>query len=241
MKRMKRLIVALLLSLPAFAQDHLAEIVELPTEASVEAKVMCTPAKDFLNKYGAYILDKRWLDDNKNPVHCSLEWRELNPSTKKMENRCTFVGTHDPASLGLPVQTRVGEGQVPALPWFSATKYGIYVIPSPCPHQSKNVVEVSFPGIKSAACLKEQVFLYGAKGREFGSREKTRSDRNNGLGGPAYKPAQNCNTMISHVLSACGADASSLLSKLPKGLSAPGWGRKAEFPGSTDADVPARD
>ena len=54
---------------------------------------------------------------------------------------------------------------------------------------------------------------------------------NVGLGGPAYKPSQNSNTMINYVLRACGVHR-------PAPARAVGWDTQPHFPYSSDADAP---
>jgi hypothetical protein len=132
---------------------------------------------------------------------------------------------------------RVGFGEFPCTGYDA---YGIYIKPGPLPREVDHLgrkIEVTID--EEVKCDYHQVEVelkkYGAKYAHPGDPGTGGLGKENvGLGGPAYKPAQNSNTMINYVLRKCGVHH-----KEPD--LAVGWGREPQFPYSSDADMPKLD
>ena len=194
---------------------------------------------DAVKRYRAYVPAlpfkpftdwRKWFNEHVEAAHCALEWRDENGKWWHGEMHSTHF---DPNSN----EYRVGYGEFPCTGYDA---YGVYIKPGPVPR------EVDHLGRKVEVTLDEEVkcdyHRIEAELKKYGSKTAKPGDpgtggtgkENVGLGGPAYKPAQNSNTMINYVLRRCGVQH-----KAPD--LAVGWDREPHFPYSSDADAPKLD
>jgi hypothetical protein len=173
---------------------------------------------------------RQWFRDNEESTHCALEWRDKDGQWWHGELRSTHFDVN-------AEQYRVGYGEFPGT---SYDAYGIYIIPG---RVNRGVdkwgrpIEVVLDEAVNCdyEALALQIRRYGAKGARPGDPGTGgKGECNVGLGGPAYKPAQNSNTMVSYVLRQCGITRAA-----PN--RATGWDVVPKFPYSSDADAPPID
>lgn len=172
----------------------------------------------------------QWFKDRERSVHCALEWKDDKGKWWFSEMRST---KWDNGST----EHRVGLGQFPTTGYIA---YGIFITPGRVPRSIDLIgrtIEVTYD--VEVKCdykkLEAEIRKYGAFGKRPGDPgTKGNGTENCGLGGPAYKPAQNSNTFVSYVLKKCGVDH-------PAPDMATGWGREPTFPYSTDTRYPKYD
>jgi hypothetical protein len=174
---------------------------------------------------------RKWFDEHELSVHCSLEWKDANGKWSYAEMRSS---KWDKAG----VEHRVGLGQFPCTGYIA---YSVYIFPGRMPRtidQLGRPVIIAFD--QEVKCdyrqLEFEIRKYGAFGQSTGRRKtNVELDENHGLGGPAYKPGQNSNTMVNYVLRKCGVH-------LPRpDRRCIGWETDPEFPYSTDYRYPKYD
>ena len=132
---------------------------------------------------------------------------------------------------------RVGFGEFPGTAYDA---YGVYIKPGQIPRDVDHLgrtVEITLD--EELKCdyrrIAEELKKYGDKSARRGDAGTGGlGNENVGLGGPAYKPGQNSNTMINYVLRRCGIHH-------PAPDLAVGWDREPHFPYSSDADAPKLD
>jgi hypothetical protein len=165
---------------------------------------------------------RRWLTNQFDAVHCSLEWRTESGDWYHAELRSTRYKDKQE-------RTRVGWGELPGTAYDA---YGIYISKGRLPRGGDELghpVEITLD--ETIDCdyrrLEQEIRRYGA--RETGRAPGQSGDKssNRGLGGPAFKPSQNSNTMVNFVLKACGVTR-----KAPE--HAVGWNTVPHFPYSTE-------
>ncbi len=173
---------------------------------------------------------RQWFKDHENAVHCLLEWRDDKGEWWHAELRSSH---YDPSSE----QYRVGGGEFPGTAYDA---YGIYVLPGGLDRvkdrYGKPVVVVFDQEVPcDYRQLEAEIRGYGDKSAIPGTPGTGgHGEHNVGLGGPAYKPAQNSNTMVKYVLRKCG-----VVLKAPD--RAVGWDTEPTFPYSSNADSPVLD
>ena len=171
---------------------------------------------------------RRWIHEHEKASHCILEWRNEKGEWRHGELRSM--------SIDKKIERyRVGTGEFPGTAYHA---YGVYIFPGPAPrdvdHKGETVVVIFEEKIEcDYAQVEREIRNYAAKYAQPGDPGTGgKGERNVGLGGPAYKPAQNSNTMIHYVLQACGVKIS------PPPL-AVGWDTVPRFPYSSDVTEPA--
>lgn len=169
---------------------------------------------------------RRWFKEHEVAVHCLLEWRDDEGKWWHGELRSTHFDPHSQIY-------RVGFGEFPGTAYDA---YGIYIVPGRQPR------EIDERGRKVEVALDEVVncdyHVVESELRNYGAKYALPGDAgtgggghyNVGLGGPAYKPAQNSNTMVNYVLQRCGVQH-------PAPDLAVGWDRIPHFPYSTNAEA----
>jgi len=173
---------------------------------------------------------RKWFEDHALAVHCALEWRDENGKWWHGEMHSTHFDEHSK-------EYRVGFGEFPGTGYDA---YGIYIKPGQIPREIDHLgrkVEVTIDEVVKCDYhrVDAEVRRYGAKYAHPGDPGTGGTGKENvGLGGPAYKPAQNSNTMVNYVLRKCGVQH-----KAPD--LAVGWDREPSFPYSSDADMPKLD
>ena len=168
---------------------------------------------------------RKWMKDQEDAVHCVLEWRTEEGKWFYAELRSTEIATKRE-------RVRVGWGEFPGTGYDA---YGIYInngrVPRDKDDRGRELV-VTLDEVISCDYrkLENEVRKYGA--RDFGRDSGTKGDcrENRCLGGPAFKPSQNSNTMVSYVLKACGV-------KREAPARAVGWDTKPKFPFSSNKDA----
>jgi hypothetical protein len=172
---------------------------------------------------------RKWLAAHEDAVHCVLEWRDENGSWSHSELRSRKHPELEPYC--------VGSGELPGTGYPA---YGIYIVPGKMPRDRDELGEpivITMDEVIDCDCQKitDELRNYGRTGAKRGSPETGGGGRHNvGLGGPAFKPSQNSNTMVKYVLQQCGVIR-------PSPDKAVGWDTEPHFPYSTDADMPALD
>ncbi|MFH0939419.1 MAG: hypothetical protein V1899_09085 [Planctomycetota bacterium] len=205
--------------------DPQVRLVVIKTDVAERYKILVPPLP--IPPFSTW---RKWITAHKDAVHCSLEWRDENGRWFYGEMRSLQF---DPNA----VRYCVGRGEFPGTA-FDA--YGVYVIPGRRPrdidHKGKPIVVVLDEKVQcDYRQLEQEIRKYAAKGAQPGELGTGGNGKHNvGLGGPAYKPTQNSNTMIKYVLRACGV----LRSAPPQAV---GWDTEPHFPYSTNADAPAFD
>lgn len=174
---------------------------------------------------------RQWWTDHEIAVHCALEWKDANGKWFYAEMRNAKWDDEKTAH-------RVGLGQVPGLGYIA---YNIYIFPGRVPRTvdklNRPMVIVLDEVIQKCDYKKVEAEIrkYGAFGKSRGDRGTGNYGKENcGLGGPAYKPSQNSNTMVNYVLRKCGVKHSA-----PD--RAVGWDTVPRFPYSSDAHYPKYD
>ena len=173
---------------------------------------------------------RKWITDHEVSVHCAFEWRDELGLWRHGEMRSTHF---DPRSE----EYRVGWGEFPGTAYAA---YGVYINPGRLPRDKDHfgrAIAVTLD--EEVKCdyrrIEEELRNYAARYARPGDPGTGGGGHNNvGLGGPAYKPAQNSNTMINYILRRCG-----VVHSAPE--LAVGWDRVPHFPYSTDAEMPALD
>ena len=173
---------------------------------------------------------RQWFKDHLEAVHCALEWRNDKGEWFHGELRSTHFDNN-------AEQYRVGFGEFPGTAYDA---YGIYIVPGRLPRdkdEDGKPVEITID--EEVKCdyrrVEAEIRNYGAKDKLPGSPGTGGTGHSNvGLGGPAYKPAQNSNTMVKYILRACG-----VVRKSPD--LAVGWDSEPHFPYSSNADAPEMD
>jgi len=170
---------------------------------------------------------RKWLTEHAVSAHCVLEWRDENGAWWHGELR----SLNNDKKLK---RHRVGCGEFPGTAF---NIYGIYVVPGRLSREALDdkgrpqiilldrVIDVDYRRVE------EEIRKYGLKDRLSGQPGTGGCGKENvGLGGPAYKPSQNSNTMVNYVLQRCGL-------KLPAPDRAIGWDTVPQFPYSSNADA----
>jgi len=172
---------------------------------------------------------RKWLTAHLDAVHCSLEWRTENGEWFHAELRSNrYTETQD--------KTRVGWGELPATAYDA---YGIFISKGRVPRSGDEMghpIEITLDEPVDCDYRQLEREIRGYATREFGRGAGSAGDgsANRGFGGPAFKPSQNSNTMVSFVLKACGVSR-----KSPD--NAVGWDTVPHFPHSTNKDTFAYD
>lgn len=168
---------------------------------------------------------RQWFRDHEESVHCALEWCNKNGDWFHGELRSVHFDAN-------AAQYRVGWGEFPGTAYDA---YGIYIIPG---RVARDVDDKGRPLVvtvdEKVPCepdrVEAEIRKYGEKNARPGETGTGGKGRHNvGLGGPAYKPSQNSNTMIKYVLRACGYTRSAP-------AQAVGWETEPSFPYSSSAD-----
>jgi hypothetical protein len=173
---------------------------------------------------------RKWLKEHEESVHCALEWCDDKGVWWHGELRSTNFDTN-------MKRYRVGWGEFPGTGYDA---YGIYIMAGRIPRDVDErgrplVVTLDEEIAVSHRALVRELMDYAAKYRRSGEPGTGGAgERNVGLGGPAYKPSQNSNTMVNYVLRRCGL-------KLAAPEQAVGWDTIPQFPYSTNADAIPRD
>jgi hypothetical protein len=173
---------------------------------------------------------RQWFKDHEEAVHCALEWRNDKGEWFHGELRSTHFDKNAD-------QYRVGFGEFPGTAYDA---YGIYIMPGRLDREKDSdgkPLEVTID--EEVKCdyrrIESEIRNYGAKDKTPGEPGTGGTGKTNvGLGGPAYKPAQNSNTMVKYILRACG------VSRQAPDL-AVGWDSEPHFPYSSNADAPSMD
>ena len=170
---------------------------------------------------------RKWMMDHQVAVHCSLEWKDEKGKWFNAELRSSkWDGT---------TEHRVGCGQFPCSGYIA---YGIFIMPGRYPRSIDKLgrpIEVTLDEVIKCDYKKLEAEI-----RKYGTFNKHPGDpgtggygkENVGLGGPAYKPAQNSNTMINYCLKKCGVQ------HCAPDLTA-GWDVEPTFPYSTNTRYPS--
>lgn len=170
---------------------------------------------------------RKWLTAHAKSAHCVLEWRDVDGQWWYGELR----SLNNDKKLK---RFRVGCGEFPGTAF---NIYGIYIVPGRLSREAQDdkgrpqvilldkEIEVDYRRVE------EEIRKYGLKDRLSGQPGTGGCGKENvGLGGPAYKPSQNSNTMINYVLQRCGLN-------LPAPDLAVGWDTVPQFPYSSNADA----
>lgn len=229
------------------AKPRITEFVEVPAVAVAAANVtekrpqvrLVGTKTDVAKKYRVIIPPlpippfttwRQWFKDHENAVHCALEWCNEKGEWFHGELRSTHFDLN-------AEQYRVGWGEFPGTAYDA---YGIYIMPGRVDRvKDSKGRDVVITVDEELACdyrlLETEIRNYGAKYARHGDPGTGGTGKHNvGLGGPAYKPSQNSNTMVKYVLRNCGIEQ-----KAPD--LAVGWDSEPHFPFSADADAPAMD
>lgn len=173
---------------------------------------------------------RQWFRDHEDSVHCALEWCNEKGEWFHGELRSTHFDAN-------AAQYRVGGGEFPCTAYDA---YGIYIKPGRIPRdtdpQGRPVVVTVDEAIPcDYRRIEAEIRKYGAKSARPGDPGTGGGGRHNvGLGGPAYKPSQNSNTMVKYVLRACGH------TRAAPDL-AIGWDTEPHFPYCSNVDAPPSD
>lgn len=173
---------------------------------------------------------RQWFQEHEHSVHCVLEWCNEKGEWFHGELRSTHFDSN-------AAQYRVGWGEFPGTGYDA---YGIYIMPFRVPRdRDRKGQPVVITVDEEVPCdyrkVEAEIRRYGAKYAKPGDPGTGGTGKGNvGLGGPAYKPAQNSNTMVKYVLRACGFTRS-----VPD--LAVGWETEPNFPFSSNIDAPPPD
>jgi hypothetical protein len=194
---------------------------------------------DVAKRYKAYIPAlpvapftewRKWFVEHEDSVHCFLEWRNEKGEWFHGEMRSKQFDPNAQHYL-------VGAGEFPGTA-FDA--YGIYIMPGRMSRKSDHrgrPIEIVLDEVLNCDYrdVERELRKYGSKDAHMGQPGTGGDGKTNvGLGGPAYKPSQNSNTMVKFILRACGVNH-----KSPE--CAVGWDSEPTFPFSSNADAPALD
>ena len=169
----------------------------------------------------------KWIKEHEISVHCALEWKDAKGQWYYAEMRSSKWENGSR-------EHQVGQGQFPATGYVS---YGIFINPGRVPRvidiAGRPVVITLDEAVKvDYKQVEAEIRKYGAFGKRPGDPGTGGYGKENvGLGGPAYKPAQNSNTMIHYILKKCGLD-------YPAPPLATGWDTVPTFPYSSDRRYP---
>jgi hypothetical protein len=172
---------------------------------------------------------RKWIMDHEISMHCLLVWRDEQGNWFHGEMRSTHFDVRSE-------EYRVGWGEFPGT---SYDAYGVYIVPGKMTEKDqygRTMVVVLDEEVKcDYRRIVEELRNYAARNAHPGdARTGGGGHQNVGLGGPAYKPAQNSNTMVNYILRRCGVNRGA-----PE--LAVGWDRVPHFPYSSDAEAPALD
>ena len=173
---------------------------------------------------------RQWFKDHEEAVHCALEWCNDEGEWFHGELRSTHFDVNSELY-------RVGWGEFPGTAYDA---YGIYIMPGRIDRKKDSKGrEVVITYDEEVKCdyrdLELEIREYGAKYARHGEPGTGGTGKKNvGLGGPAYKPSQNSNTMVKYILRNCGVT-------MDAPDKAVGWDSEPHFPYSADADAPAMD
>ncbi len=173
---------------------------------------------------------RRWFREHEVAVHCMFEWRDDQGQWWRGELRSTHFDEN-------AANFRVGYGEFPGTAYDA---YGIYIVPGRQPRDVDShgkPIDMAIDEIVNCDYRQVEAELrqYAAKYAHPGDPGTGgHGERNVGLGGPAYKPAQNSNSMVNYILKHCGVNH-------PSPDLAVGWDRVPHFPYSSDTDMPALD
>jgi len=168
------------------------------------------------------------MKDHEIAVHCALEWKDDRGKWWYAELRSS---KWDHGST----EHRVGLGEFPCTGYIA---YGIFICPGRCP-RSIDLLGRPITVMIDEVIPKCDYKRLDAEIRKYGAFGKKPNDpgtegfgkENCGLGGPAYKPGQNSNTMVNFVLRKCG------IQHCAPDLTA-GWDTVPTFPYSSDRRYP---
>lgn len=169
---------------------------------------------------------RKWLKEHEESVHCALEWCDDSGNWWHGELRST---NFDQTTK----RYRVGWGEFPGTGYDA---YGVFLIPGRIPRDKDNrgrpmTVTLDEEINVEYRRIVEELCGYAAKNKRWGEPGTGgRGETNVGLGGPAYKPSQNSNTMVNYVLKRCGIERAA-----PD--MAVGWNTKPHFPYSGNVDA----
>lgn len=169
---------------------------------------------------------RKWLKEHEESVHCALEWCDDNGNWWHGELRSTNFDTN-------AKRYRVGWGEFPGTGYDA---YGVFLIPGRLPRDKDDrgrpltvtldeEIKVEYRRVVEELCG------YAAKNKRWGDPGTGGGGKTNvGLGGPAYKPSQNSNTMVNYVLKRCGVNR-------PAPDMAVGWDTVPHFPYSSNVEA----
>ena len=159
----------------------------------------------------------KWLDKHEISSHSSLDW--MDDKGKWWHTEIRGIDHH-------PKEFRVGEGEFQGT---GITVYGVFILPGRTDPEDTELIadeklECDYHKIEAAA------HEYGRKDKESGEPGTGGNGmKNSGLGGPAFRPAQNCNTYAHWLLKQAGI-------KHDAPPNAVGWETEPHFPFSSEAD-----
>ncbi len=170
---------------------------------------------------------RQFMRDHKVSVHCALEWKDE-------KGKWFFAEMRSSRWDGGSTRNRVGFGQFPGTGYLA---YGVFINPGRLPRvidllgrpltvTIEEKLEVDYKKLEA------EIRKYGAYGKRPGDAGTGNYGKENcGLGGPAYKPAQNSNTLVHYVLKKAG------LNHTAPDMAA-GWDTEPTFPYSSDTRFP---
>lgn len=173
---------------------------------------------------------RKWLKEHEVSVHCALEWCDDEGNWWHGELRSTNFDETTP-------RHRVGWGEFPGTGYDA---YGVFIIPGRVPRDKDSrgrpqtvtideELQVDYRKVVVELCS------YARKDRRWGDPGTGGGGKQNvGLGGPAYKPSQNSNTMVNYVLRRCGLER-------PAPDLAVGWNTVPHFPHSSNVEATPTD
>lgn len=169
---------------------------------------------------------RKWLKEHEESVHCALEWCDDSGNWWHGELRSTHFDQ-------TTKRYRVGWGEFPGTGYDA---YGIFLIPGRVPRDKDErgrplTVTLDEELNVEYRRVVEELCAYAAKNKRWGEPGTGgHGEKNVGLGGPAYKPSQNSNTMVNYVLKRCGIE------RAAPDL-AVGWNTVPHFPYSGNVDA----
>lgn len=209
---------------PAEPGPHV-RLVALETDVAKRYRVIVPPLP-----FPPFSSWRQWFREHERAVHCALEWRDDDGNWWHGELRSMqFAPNSD--------LYRVGSGEFPGTA-FPA--YGVYIIPGRVSREKDNkgkpvVIALDEKVDCDYRMVEAEIKKYARNGARSGAPGTGgKGAENVGLGGPAYKPSQNSNTMINYILRRCGV-------KRAAPRLAVGWDTQPRFPYSSNADSPALD
>ena len=159
----------------------------------------------------------KWMDEHEVSSHSSIDWMNEKGEWWHAELHSSSDG--DP-------QYMVGKGEFVGT---GLTVYGVFISPGRTDPEGQKVILD-----EKLSCdyhtIEAEARKYARNDKEDGDRGTNGNGKENvGLGGPAFKPSQNCNTFVHFLLKKAGVNHAA-----PPG--AVGWNTVPKFPVSTDAD-----